>query len=298
MLGVLQAGSSRGNDGAPSRARAREGPPPAQNRVGLLLGLQSRVRAIAPVTTANHVLAAVRRPGAPCAQTDSRRGGCLPLLRPIDWYVCRGRSQGLGVSVNGLWVHGALAGHVSATLREAVARSYGPASVSNQGRLSELALHYYHVQHDRGETGNVVNVDIDLVSRRWISKRIEYMAWEFKPTWAGRVTAGQQSVLNETAAAIHLGVEAGLYEERWSGVWLAVMPGRGDPVEQGYISRVIPPRIEDYREDRPTVISTPVPLRLVDLMAILKHAARPISLLEEVKRQPPVLIAELMRQPR
>lgn len=197
-----------------------------------------------------------------------------------------------------MWVHGALAGHVSATLREAVARSYSPAGVSNQGRLSELALHYYHVQHDRGESGNVVNVDIDLVSRRWISKRIEYMAWEFKPTWAGRVTAGQQSVLNETAAAIHLGVGAGLYEERWSGVWLAVMPGRGDPVEQGYISRVIPPRIEDYREDRPTVISTPVPLRLVDLMAILKHAARPISLLEEVKRQPPVLIAELMRQPR
>lgn len=256
------------------------------------------IRAVAPVTTTSHVLAAVRRPGAPCAQTDSRRGGCLPLLRPIDWYACRGRSQGLGVGVNGLWVVGALAGHVSATLREAVARSYSSAGMSNQGRLSELALHYYQVQQDRGESGNVVNVDIDLVSRRWISKRIEYMAWEFKAGWAGRVTAGQQSVLNETAAAIHLGIGAGLYEERWSGVWLAVMPGRGSPIEEGSISRVIPPRIEDYREDRPTVISAPVPLRMVDLMALLKHAARPISLLEEVNRQAPVLIAELMRQPR
>ncbi len=197
----------------------------------------------------------------------------------------------------GYWIAGPLCRQISSTL--AVASQRVSHLRANQGRLSELSLHYYQAQLERGESGHVVNVDIDLVSRRWVGSRVELMAWEFKPGWTGRVTSGQQSVLNELAMTIDLGVRAGLYDDRWSGVWLAVMTADGDPSEEGWISRVIPPGpIDGYREDRPTVVSAPVPIRMVDLLAILKHGVRPRALLEAIESQRPVLIAELMRQPR
>lgn len=193
-----------------------------------------------------------------------------------------------------MWISDQAADHVELLLRDALSRRKGTAA--NKGSMSELALLYYQAQQDRGERGCVVNVDVDLISRRWTGGRLETMAWEFKPSYAGRVTSGQQSVLNELAVTIDLGVQAGIYEPTWSGVWVAVMGTHSSPHLVGSICRVLPIKpLENYRQDRPTVVTSPVPLRLVDLLAILKHSNRPPRLLEKINAQGPVLLGELFK---
>lgn len=210
--------------------------------------------------------------------------------------------------MSGLWINQRLSEQVKETLKDAAERRREHAEDShamNKGFLNELTLHYYHAQRERGDQSGITNVDIDLVSRRWVNyrpdgrayRRIEYMAWEFKSPMSKLASNGQQSALNELSIAISLGQEAGLYDDRWSGVWVAIISGiDADPEEMGLLARVIPPHpISNYSDDRPTVVTAPIPMRLVDLLAILKHAIRPRLLLERVMRQPPVLLDEAMR---